>query len=251
MPIWDKRTALTGIIDRYINTQGHRSIFVYGEKGAGKSTYALLSALAYYKDWDKVLKKCLFTREEIMNSIHPCFDFEKKTILKRIPILIWDDATYENMRERKRDRFIEEFAKFYTLIRKVVPIFIWTAPSFTLLPSKLQSMEWIVIRITRIDSSKSMAHFYKYNQSPTGKVFLSPYYLQDRKITETFYFNWINKKDRARYETMRERYTVEGYLETLRALKIMKQQKVTEDKMVEAFKQAIKQVVKKGDTPEK
>ena len=87
-PKWNQRTTLTQLMKRKYNIKGHKSVFIYGEKGAGKSTYALLCAYSIYKDWDKVFKYTVFTRRELLQRISECFDLKNKKVIKRIPVII-------------------------------------------------------------------------------------------------------------------------------------------------------------------
>jgi len=239
-PSWNGRTTITNVIKRYANTEDHKSFFVYGPKGSGKSTWAMLSSYAYYKDWDKVFKYMVFSRKELLNVLRECFDFEKRKVIKRIPLLIWDDATFENIRTQSQDAFIEEFSKYYTLIRKNVNCIIWTSPNFTLLPSKLKSMEWVLVRISRIRGTKRMAHFYKYNQMPTGRIYLKSYVAGEQKIKEQFYLNWFPKTQRERYGIIRDGYSVDGFMQLEKAYNLMEKQKMNNEQIIKNIAERIK-----------
>jgi len=60
---------------------------IYGKPGAGKSIYAMKTALDFYGDWDKVLSHIVFTPFDFEMAMEY---LEKKN--KWIPLLIWDDA---------------------------------------------------------------------------------------------------------------------------------------------------------------
>jgi len=240
LPKWGERTSITRLLSKYYKRKDHKSYFVYGAKGCGKSTWAMLSSYSFYKNWDDVFKYMVFSRKELLDVIRPCFDFDTRQVVKRIPVLLWDDATFENIRTQNQDGFIEEFSKFYTLIRSVVTNFIWTSPSFTLLPSKLRSMEWVLVRIARIDDSSTMAHFYRYNQMPNGRIYLKSYELQDRKIKEKFYYNWLPRTTRARYEIIRDSYSIDGFLQLEKAYHLMEKQKKSGEAIIENITKRLK-----------
>ncbi len=249
LPKWNERTTITNTLKKYHKRKDHKSYFVYGPKGSGKSTWSILSSYSFYKDWDKVFKYMVFSRQELLNIIRECFDFENKRVIKRIPVLIWDDATFENIRTQSQDAFIEEFSKFYTLVRSVVSNFIWTSPNFTLLPSKLKSMDWVLVRISRINEPSSKAHFYMYNQMPNGRIYLKSYRVGDRKIEETYYLGWLPKTTRERYEIIRDGYSIDGFLQLEKAYKLQEKQKFNTRKIVDNLSKRLKYQMSKDDVP--
>lgn len=203
--------------------KGHNSYFIYGRRASGKSTYALLALYSVYKDWDKCLEYLKFTRRQILEKLMECIDTETGQVIKRIPALAWDDATYENLRTRKYDPFMDSFVRLYTVIRSVVANFVWTAPSFTLVPSKLQNLDWLLIRIKRTDPTYSTAYFYRYNKAPYGSTYLPPVRIGDQQLVENFWFEWIPNKVRAKYEHTRDQYAVTGIQDLKKALEYAEQ----------------------------
>lgn len=207
-----------------IKMKGHNSIFIYGPKGAGKSTLALLYAFKIYLNWDEVFKYTVFTRKEILEVIGECFDSKGK-IVKRIPLLIWDDATFENQRQKKYDNFLEEFTKFYTIIRSVVANFVWTGPSFKLLPSKIQDLDWKLAFIMKLGPNKAGCEYYSMNTSPTGKTFLRGYKFRDRKVRELYEYTAIPPEIRTKYEIRRDNYAFIGFTRLKNAYNYMEKRK--------------------------
>jgi len=236
------RTFLTRIMQKAINIKGHNSIFIYGAKGDGKSTYAMLCLYSIFRDWDKVLEHMLFMRKQINDILKSKVDPNTLEISDRIPCMCWDDATYENLRTKKYDPYMDKFVRLYTVIRSVLSNFIWTAPNFTLVPSKIQSLDWLLVRVVRADVDYSIAYFYKYNQAPYKSVYLSPLNIADRQIKERFYFNWIPKDVRAKYEKIRDRYSVQGIFDVEEALEYSNKnealQKERVDLMYKQYKKA-------------
>lgn len=224
---WKETTALTNLVKRRVKWKGHESVFIYGRRGSGKSTYALLLAYSIYRDWNLVFKYCVFDRDSLLRVLAECYDFQNRKIIKRIPVLIWDDATVSTLSTKERDLFLEEFARFYTTIRSVVAFFVWTGPTILLMSAKLRSVEWTLVHIARVSDYKSHANFLKYMVFPNGRTTVSNFTLGDQKLFESFYFSWIPQDIRARYEVKRDGYSIDGYLELEKAGQYMKNKQVS------------------------
>jgi hypothetical protein len=227
-----------------VSTKGHNSYFIYGKKGAGKSTYALLCGFSVYQNWEDTLYYTCFTRDEILERIGECFDAEGK-VIKRIPLLIWDDATFENLKSRSYDPFIDEFTKFYTVIRSVVANFMWTGPSFRSLPAKLRDLDWNIIYIIR-ETDGATANFFDWNSAPKGDFFRPKVVGSEQRIRETYKFSWIPQDVRAEYEKQRDSYSYIGYKQSLEALKQGRYMKQIEKQIVRAIDNKIKRIKPKN-----
>ena len=66
---------------------GYLQLFVFGEQGVGKTTYACLTAFQVYRDWDKVLKHLFFHPQPALAKLKETFKGGR-----RIPLIIFDDA---------------------------------------------------------------------------------------------------------------------------------------------------------------
>lgn len=233
------KTLLHSEMIRARNIKGHNSYFIYGKKGVGKSTYALLNLFSVYQDWEKALKHLCFLREEVLNVISEAYDLSTGKIKHRIPLLVWDDATFENMKSRSYDPFIDEFAKFYTVIRSVVSNFMWTGPAFGSLPNKLRDLDWTIIRVTR-HADEATAYFYNWNTSPKGQFFTPRTTSSAQKIREKYRFSWIPQDVREIYENKRDSYSLEGLKRAREAMLFSQHMKATEKRIARVIDKEIR-----------
>ena len=104
-----------------VEEYGFLSILIIGPVGSGKSNLALQLAYAGYKDWDVVLERLVFKREEFLELLSK---------YKRIPLVIWDDiGAYLPSTLYFTDRKAwEQMRKIWETIRTKLNVFIATAP---------------------------------------------------------------------------------------------------------------------------
>lgn len=201
----------THAMQRAVKYKEHNCYFIYGKQGTGKTTYAMLMAYSYYRSWKKVLQHMVFKKEEAAQLISKCFDADGK-IIYRIPILIWDDFTFENKKSRKYDRTVEEFSGLLGVIRTIVSNFIATGSSFKSMPQAYKDYPWQVIRITRPRFERAKAYFYEWNISPRKEYFrrkIDPFTMQ--YLSESFRFNWIPPEIIKEKERIRDSYSYQGF----------------------------------------
>lgn len=228
---WRGTTALTSIIKRRYTMNSHESIFTYGKRGHGKTTYDLLSSYSFYKNWDSVLKYIFINPEKFFYLLDECYDFEKMKVIKRIPVLIWDDSTVRGMAKRGRDVFLEKLAEYYTMIRDVVGTFIWNGPNPSILTSKLRAIGWLLTFVQNKDKYNAIVRFYNYGEYPNGKPFVQPRFICNRKPYEQFKYTWLPDDVRKRYKVMREGYSCKEYLELKKAYNYEKRKKYTDEEI--------------------
>ena len=125
---------LTNLIDDSIYNNKHNVICVWGELGKGKTTLALQLLYSIYKDWDVVLKHCLFTFWEIKDAL-------KKLVIERerSPMLVWDDLAVYFHRSliQYMHPDVRDFFSKYNFIRTYLANMILTTPSIDFVPRQL------------------------------------------------------------------------------------------------------------------
>lgn len=111
------------IIKQY-NNNGFISIYVFGQEGSGKTSYALWLGYLIYRDWKKVLRHLYLEPVPLMMDMLRAL--EKK---QRLLYVIADDpGRWLN----KHDWFTENvrsFSRFYNIIRTTVAGIIFTSPA--------------------------------------------------------------------------------------------------------------------------
>jgi len=115
-------SALCQEFKRVIDKEGMCSVLVYGQKGIGKTTVAMLLAYEIYNDWDEVLDHLIFAPEEFSELL------EQHDEEERIPCLIFDDAGTWLNKYRYRSHEIVAFCRLYDLMRSLVAVVIFTTP---------------------------------------------------------------------------------------------------------------------------
>ena len=106
---------------RVINKEGMCSVLVYGRKGIGKTTVAMLLSYEIYNNWDMVLNHLIFEPEEFSRLLE---DYEDE----RVPCIIFDDAGTWLNKYRYRSHEIVAFCRLYDLMRSLVAVVIFTTP---------------------------------------------------------------------------------------------------------------------------
>lgn len=229
---------------RAINDKGYNGIIIYGKKGSGKSTKAMIDAYDILGSWDEVLGNIFFTRQQLMEKLRPCFDMSKNppTIKYRYPVLIWDDAGHENAKGRSYDQFIEELGKFMQLIRSVVANFFWTLPNPQVLKSIFKSDDWGLIRVVKNEARKNYfeCRYYKYLVYPSGKVITPAIRRGDMGLKDVHRYDTIPKEIRAKYEMMRDSYSGYAFLDLQRAFSQSEEKQEVAGQVMAKFKNYLK-----------
>ena len=78
---------LSSLIRKAMERDGVIVAYIYGDFGAGKTSYALHVAAEVLGSWNKVLDYLFFAPEDAMKAIRKAIDTGK-----RLPIIIMDDA---------------------------------------------------------------------------------------------------------------------------------------------------------------
>ena len=101
-----------------------RSIYVMGEEGSGKTSYALWLGYLVYGDWDRVLRYLFFRPEDVVRAFQRVL--EKR---ERIPYVIMDDAGRWIGKWFSMQRGVKKFLAFYNMIRTVAASVVFTTPA--------------------------------------------------------------------------------------------------------------------------
>lgn len=137
------------IIKEY-KRDGFVSVLVFGKQGNGKTTYALITAkeiyekLGYENPWQIALDRLYFELQEPLPLLKHAF-YERK----KIPIIIFDDASIWFSKYYWYTDIQKAFFKLYALIRTLVTAVIFTTPSPNDISFFLREKSWKKIKITR------------------------------------------------------------------------------------------------------
>jgi hypothetical protein len=115
--------------------------YVYGNFGAGKTSYALWTAYEVLGDWDKVLRHLFFDPGEAAAIMRRAIENRR-----RLPIVIMDDAGLwlDKMTWWESEKIA--FMKFFNLIRSVTAGIIFTTPTEEL-PKQILRKSMIRVRV--------------------------------------------------------------------------------------------------------
>jgi hypothetical protein len=191
---------------------GFESLFIIGQQGMGKTTYALLVLYEVYRDWDKVLEYTFFD----LPSAIPVFE-EAIRERKRIPVVLFDDAGIHLSKylwfSAEGRGLIMWFNAFYNIIRSVVSAVIFTSPDLDTMVEIRKKSWWVgEPKKTPGDPVRNPVRamvLYKKRIMVTGKVYVS------KKAIDTYRLDLIPQDVRREYEEKRQ-----GALEvTFRMLK--------------------------------
>lgn len=134
---------LADLIHNMIRYDSIVTAYVYGEMGAGKTSYALWVAKEVLGDWNKSLDHLFFRPEEAINAVVRAVNQNRK-----LPIIIMDDAGTWLDRMTWWEREKVSFMKFFNLIRSVAHAIIFTTPSEEL-PKQILNKCFVRINVRR------------------------------------------------------------------------------------------------------
>lgn len=115
---------LADLIKKAYKYNGIITVYVYGEFGYGKTSYALWTAYEVYGSWKKALDNLYFKPREVIEAIGRALEEDK-----RIPVIIMDDAGLwlDKLTWWERDKV--RFMELFNLIRSLAAGVIFTTPS--------------------------------------------------------------------------------------------------------------------------
>lgn len=115
---------LSSLIHDVIKNDSVITAYIYGEMGAGKTSYALWVASEVLGSWDDALKHLFFRPEDAISAVSKAV----ATGIK-LPIIIMDDAGIWLDRMTWWEKEKVSFMKFFNLIRSVAHSILFTTPS--------------------------------------------------------------------------------------------------------------------------
>jgi len=137
-------SLILGAMERY----GVVTVHVYGEFGAGKTSYALWTCYYVLKSFSKCLDYLFFNPLEAVEVISSAVKTGE-----RIPVIIMDDSGLWLNRSTWYERPKVAFTEFFNLIRSVASGVIFTSPGLEL-PSQLIRKIQYRVRIVPANPSK-------------------------------------------------------------------------------------------------
>lgn len=144
---------LADLIHNMIKHDSIVTVYVYGDMGVGKTSYALWVAREVLGSWDSVLKHLFFRPEEVIREVIKAVNQDRK-----LPIIIMDDAGTWLDRMTWWEREKVSFMKFFNLIRSVAHAVIFTTPSEEL-PKQITNKCFIRVNVRRT-SYEELANIY-------------------------------------------------------------------------------------------
>ena len=146
--------------------EGFADALIFGDKGSGKSTYALISAYQVYNDWEEVFRHLVFDPEKAIRLIKEALEDGV-----RIPMLIMDDAGLWLGKSEWWEQRKIRFSEFYNVIREICSCVVFTTPSDDIIGRLLKQIG-LRIKITLSDEKLSIAKVYKVKISPLFQQYI-------------------------------------------------------------------------------
>jgi len=197
-----------------MKTYGYDQLFIIGEQGCGKTSYALLVAYEVYEDWDEALNHLFFDPA-------PAFEMMEDALhtRERIPLLIFDDAGIHFSKyliSINKEGFWKAMMinSLINIIRSVCCATIFTSPDDDIL-KELRKKSWIrgkpYMPHGKLNPDR-IIRFYKRTTIATGRVFWKRFNIEDK-----YYLSSIPPDVREKYEKKRMTAVAE-VLNTLRTI---------------------------------
>ena len=156
--------------------------FIYGNQGAGKTTYALQTLYYIYGDWRKVIRHTYFNREDFERDLN-----EARKSGWRLEAVLLDDASLLFDKYSWRDQDIRAFNKLFNLIRSECAGVIFTSVNPNDITKYLRERVKLTIHITKISPNMSIATGYSLSTTPALQTVIKttfkdyvPLYLPDK-----------------------------------------------------------------------
>lgn len=186
------------ILDAYDKEQFSCNI-VYGELGAGKSSYSLKCLNEIYNTWDwtELKKHLVYTPEEFINKV--------KNQTEREKVLVWDDAGVWLFNLETHDPFIKAVTKWFSVARTQFSGIIFTTPSPMWIVKKIRFIPaTTIIKISATRGGKSgrlrVASAYRNWIAPDFK------HTGVKKMYEDHFNIWLPDELYSNYKPFRESY---------------------------------------------
>ncbi len=198
-------TLIAKLAEKAYEIDGYVDALIYGDKGAGKSVYALISAFKIYNDWDTVLKHLFFSPKEAIDFI-----LEKHERGERVKMIILDDAGLWLGKLRWWEKEKVEFADFYDVIREVCACVVFTAPSDNIMRKIVKDIQ-LRLHVQIINDIKSKIRIYKRKLLPSFKEIV-------KTVKDETFDRWIPDEVYQKYKDMKRKATYEKLLKVKESL---------------------------------
>jgi hypothetical protein len=197
---------------------------IYGVQRAGKSSYALQVMYDVYKDWDIVLKNCLFKLEDVISFLQ-----ERMKSREIVSAFCWDDAGVHGSCWRyfsHRDE-VELLKSLFDVIGTKCRSCLFTTPYPDGLLKSLRSYEFYRVKISKENSrDRRLARGYQSVLLPSGSRYI-------RKEFIDHYSVWLPDDIYKEYMVMREGYLEEVLCDLSEHVKDTARKKVCERRGME------------------
>ena len=141
-------------------------IHIYGEIGAGKTSYALYTARCIYNSWDEVLAHLYFDLRDLLKDVRRAL-----VSRTRIPVVILDDAGLWANKISWWERPVRKFTEFFNVIRSVAKAVIMTTPTNEI-PSQIERK--VVYRVHVIKTDERNAKGVPLSQAVIYRAKVTP-----------------------------------------------------------------------------
>lgn len=195
------------VIEWCYRNNGHISISITGNKGAGKTTLALLIASRVYNNsWKKALNQLYFDARE---AIEYLIDTVRHG--RRVKLIVMDDAGMWLPR-RRRTRDVEYFIEFLHIIRTATASILYTFPEgdvsrYIWNSSQIRIMVYPLSREEKLslslnpDEMWARGRIYRVRMTPMRQFY-------PKVIGEIIYKVYIPDSIYREYEEIRRQYVI-------------------------------------------
>lgn len=200
-----------------IYDDGYLWIVVHGPPRSSKSTLALQTGYAIYKDWDKVLTATIFNLTTLMQRIEsgsPCRFPTRNKLHMRVPIIIYDDfGVHSNKADTQHSTAWDIFKGGFDCIGTELAVLMATMVNAEEATSQLQNKYNAEVTVN------SKGH-YKYDRVSWLQDFKGFRTMMKKTWVENGTFDPIPEDIYKRYDQLRKELTKEVFVRIKDALNV-------------------------------
>jgi len=160
------KSIIAQLAEYAMKNNGFIDALIFGDKGGGKSVYALISAYQLYGDWDEALNHLFFDPFDALKLMKDALYAEE-----RIPLIIMDDAGLWLGKMEWWDKRKVRFSEFYNVVREVCACVVFTTPSDDIVNAVTRQIK-LRMQVEIIDEKYSRVKIYKKKLTPLFQTFV-------------------------------------------------------------------------------
>ena len=155
-----KPTLIAELTKKAYERNGFIDALIFGDKGSGKSVYALISAYQVYGDWDQALDHIFFDPLDALETMMKAYFNDE-----RVKLLILDDAGLWLGKLGWWEHGKVKFSELYNVIREVCSCVVFTSPTDDIV-SRVEKQIKLRLKVEIVNETESVVKIYKKKLTP-------------------------------------------------------------------------------------